>query len=331
MSAVLPDNIQELETSARLYETNTSIPMPTRFNHSPFVTGVWVPFNGQRFKDPYMIKLKTGETFEAFPNGGAWACKNGVWYEDDAVAEVMLLPDGLGPRRGFTGAYRIQRNVEMFGKRYPIYIQSTRTFIKEEDIPEDKRILPLVAYAYVPSVEEGQHVRAHVMIAVGELVDLDDPRPGLDELDTVASFPGLLCPDETRVIIGNDYFIQGIQNFSNWFHTEPSLRLDLVKLCQEHGVKKRHYIPQVAMLGEKLMGYMEAGDEKEEALKKVSAYLEEVMVLERANDKRGLYPTIEKGYIDEINKSISPGEFFNPIWETVEHMAVNKANVCVLA
>jgi hypothetical protein len=86
--------------------------MNKHFNHSPFIHSVWVPFNGQRFKNPYMIRTRSGEELIAIPNGIGWQGPNQLSIEDSDVVEIKALPDGVGPKPNCVGGRRIVRNYQ---------------------------------------------------------------------------------------------------------------------------------------------------------------------------------------------------------------------------
>lgn len=114
--------------------------MSTRFNHSPFVFDVWVDYNGCRFKDNYAIELHDGEVFPlARPNGGGWHIDKSTRIVEDAeVKRIKLLPDGMAGRFQMEGRMRLNRNLEYFGTRYPVYTPDG--FIWQDEVAEGFRI-----------------------------------------------------------------------------------------------------------------------------------------------------------------------------------------------
>lgn len=145
-------------------------------NYSPFITGVSVDFTGFRFKQNHVIKLKTGEITRARPNADAWYLEDGRTVYDPEVAKISLIPDGLDQRFSFTGEDRIVRDIEMFGVRYPVYCGET--FYYPSQIPEDKKLVILGAWAY--KYKSGEKFK--IIPVTGMIVSEDDPRPGIDEL-----------------------------------------------------------------------------------------------------------------------------------------------------
>lgn len=272
--------------------------MTTHFNHSPFVTGVWVDYNGQRFKDPYMIRLMDGTTMTAFPNADAWTTEGSVWYNDSEVDKVMLLPDGLGMRRGFTGAYRIQRNIEYFGKKYPVYLKDQQVFMKLEDVPADKRIIPHVVYIYRPKVQEGEHREFWIQVAVGELVDKDAPGIDTESLMAYAQQMDVFAPDEAMVVIGPTDVLKGIENVIQYNSVNAQDRELVIKLCQSHGISTKHYIPMIWWLVEQI--------NQPDGVSKLSNSLKEISGYETKLG-RGSYPNQEKDWEQSRGRSLAPG------------------------
>ena len=119
-----------------------------RLNHTSTDYGVWVDYNGQRFKDPYSIETLDGVVYNlALPNGGGWYIQPEIdmtaeeyqavekpedirrkpvpeskYYEaargrvdDQYVKRIALVPDDQFPPYGWweTGVNRIRNNRAM--------------------------------------------------------------------------------------------------------------------------------------------------------------------------------------------------------------------------
>jgi hypothetical protein len=105
--------------------------MSEGLNYHPSEQGVWIEYNGWRYKDVHHIKLHDGTVVKyMYPNGNSWNPDvtpkgSGVGergeYKDSQVKEIMLCTDDelKGTFRGDCPDYRLQRNIEMFGDAVP--------------------------------------------------------------------------------------------------------------------------------------------------------------------------------------------------------------------
>lgn len=171
-------------------------PTGTPFNHSPFVTDVWVERTGWRLKDPYQVRLKSGVELEAFPNGGGWSLVNNQIVEDEEVTHIKLLNDPMF-RRNWTGGRKIKRACEYFGTRFPVWVRGY--FIKPEDVPETHRFTPTEVFGYRNS--DGKVI---IMIAKAEIVPNESEDISLDDILQYVDDPLFWWDNETDVMSHND-------------------------------------------------------------------------------------------------------------------------------
>lgn len=171
-------------------------PEATHFNHSPFVTDVWVVRDGWRTKNAYQVRLKSGVEMEAFPNGGGWSLVNNQIVEDEEITHIKLLNTPFF-RRGYTGARKIARDCEYFGTRYPAWVRGH--FVKLEDIPEGYRFTPLEVFAYRNSESQ-----IKLMIAKAEIVEEGSTAIHIDNVYEYAKDPDFWWDDKTDVLNHDD-------------------------------------------------------------------------------------------------------------------------------
>lgn len=218
-----------------------------RINYSPFVTGVSVPYTGFRFKQNHVIKLKTGEVTRGRPNADAWYLEDGRCVYDPEVERISLIPDGLDRKYSFTGEGRIVRDIQMFGTKYPVYCGET--FYYPSQIPEDKKLVVLAAWAYKHST--GKKFR--IIPVTGMIVDKDDARPGLEELMKYEEADvNLFWRDEDCHLFNNEELIVKIRQYKNLMKIKNEQPEDYAKaeaLVIKHDIpenKRAIYIPYFA-------------------------------------------------------------------------------------
>ncbi|UQT03260.1 hypothetical protein YUBABA_00540 [Serratia phage vB_SmaM-Yubaba] len=216
-------------------------------NYSPFITGVSVPFTGWRLKQNHVLKLKTGEVTRGRPNADAWYLEDGRTVYDPEVATIALIPDGLDRKYSFTGEDRLVRDIEMFGTRYPVYCGET--FYHLSQIPEDKKLVILGAWAY--KYRSGDKFK--IIPVTGMIVDKDDARPGLDELMKYEEADvNLFWRDEDCRLLNNEELIVKIRQYKNLMKIKNEQPEDYAKaeaLVIKHGIpeaKRGIYIPYFA-------------------------------------------------------------------------------------
>lgn len=96
----------------------------SHWTHKPDSFGVWVYYNGWRFKDHYDILLSNGRVLRnMYPNADAWSGA-GEGIKDEHVRAIRLQPTNELPRWMYDPKeerieevtnYRVKRNAEMFG------------------------------------------------------------------------------------------------------------------------------------------------------------------------------------------------------------------------
>lgn len=168
--------------------------MSYKFTHSPFVFDAWVPFNGHRFKNTYMIRTRDGREFESFPNGGAWSQPNNEWLEDSEVLEIKLLSKPSG-RDFHHGAARLKRDIEYFGRRYPVWCGDT--FVWEDELPPGFRISPTEVYGERITAEGETYTKLYV--ARGIIVPELSHHHRLTEIEGYAQDPLFWWDDSTKI------------------------------------------------------------------------------------------------------------------------------------
>lgn len=104
-------------------------------NHRHDQHGVWFDYDGNRYKDVYDIRLKTGEVLTfMYPNANSWNPEIGSnatrVVSDDEVDQVRLKTDEeIEAAKGWrmTGESRLKRLVNMFGNAIPAEPQPIST------------------------------------------------------------------------------------------------------------------------------------------------------------------------------------------------------------
>lgn len=229
-----------------------------RFNHSPFVFGIWVPFNGRRFKDKYAIELNDGTVHNlAHPNGGGWHIDGTqLIVEDEDVKSVMLLPDGLCGRFQMEGRMRLNRNLEYCGTQYPVFVDGK--FIWPDELPPHKHIRPTHVVCwhqkeyYTP---EGPFrpdpilITTNGVIGTGDGADLAGAGSRITALmESIKNRPELLWGDDTRFLMSNKEVQQAM--ISQWRlsqYTEEVINKAL-DLCKENKIRPSVYLPLLSAI-----------------------------------------------------------------------------------
>lgn len=203
--------------------------MNKHFNHSPFVHSVWVPFNGQRFKVPYLIRTKSGEEMLGIPNGDAWYANN-TWIEDKEITHIQSLPDGGRPCRVMSGSQRIERDIQYFGLDYPVYCGEKHGFVWEDELPEGKVLLPIRVYAFRNIYHPQKKVWLHV--AQAYIVDEDLVPFSLDSIRTCLQEDYFWTATDINVM-NTDDIVQGM--FIHHIYTKMmEKKLETVKVIVDY-------------------------------------------------------------------------------------------------
>lgn len=214
----------------------------SRFNHSPFVHSVWVKFNGWRFKNPYLIRTKDGEEILAIPNGGAWCTEKNIWVEDADVTHIQALPDGVGPRRSFVGSWRIGRDIDYFGKKYPVWCGTKDGFVHYDEIPAGKAFLPVRFMAHRSKKYPEEKITFFITQAI--LVDASTNPPTLDGLTKYAALETFWDDDKLEIMSHNDLInaIHIHHRYLELCEANPTMTQDLIDLFKEVGIPPKNYI-----------------------------------------------------------------------------------------
>lgn len=93
-------------------------------NHHCYFPGIWVSYNGWRYKDYYDLELVDGTIKKnMYPNSHAWFADNGERVGSAEVVRVRLVPDDeLENKYAYRGESRIERNMDMFEGCHPDYL-----------------------------------------------------------------------------------------------------------------------------------------------------------------------------------------------------------------
>lgn len=209
----------------------------SRFNHSPFVTDVWVEYNGARFKDPYQIRLNTGEEIEASPNGGGWHLPDNRIVEDSEVTHVKLLSKPM-QRRWHTGARKLIRQFEYFGTRYPAWVGDQ--FIKETELPDGYRFSPTEVYGYRD--KEG---KIKIMVSRAKVVEQHSTEPSITDILSYTNDPLFWWEGYCDVMNHDDICraIHYVHMHREHIKSNPADASWLNQLMQRYTPSPRNWIP----------------------------------------------------------------------------------------
>lgn len=229
-----------------------------KFNHSPFVFSIWVDFNGRRFKDKYAIELHDGTVHNlAHPNGGGWHIDGtNLIIEDTDVKRIMLLPDGLTGRFQLGGRFRLARNLEYCGIKYPSFIDGK--FIWEDEVPEGKTISRdvYIGYKTKPYWDGKQDVPSTIkLIGIsGSIVDIGDSKDdSFKEIEEVVNDLGeMFWSDEDILIMTPPEVASAIERCTKLGQMNTDDVSRAIDTCEELGVRRDVYIPMLPGLVEGL-------------------------------------------------------------------------------
>lgn len=215
-----------------------------RINHSPFVTGMWVEFNGWRLKNPYMIRLDDGSEMVGIPNADAWSVKDLDWVNDTRVTHIRPLADGeadLG--RQMNGGWRLARDIDMFGKTYPVWCGKDYGFVYEDELPEGKQITPVRIQAHRNKRDEKGKIT--LFITQGLVVDKSDIIPTLQGLQKYIDVPGFWFDPELEIMSNNEtiWSIHWAADYLRILETEPHVGEMVSYLQQVVGQTPDKYLP----------------------------------------------------------------------------------------
>lgn len=215
-----------------------------RINYSPFVHSQWVEFNGYRFKNPHMVRLKDGTESPMFPNGGAWSGDGHEWIDDSEVTHIMALPDyypNLG--RQMPGGWRISRDILHRGTKFPVWCGPEYGFIYEDQLPEGKEILPVQIQAHR---FKGDNTRITLFVTQGLVVDISPYNPKLEDFKKYTEVPGFWYDPDIEVL-SNDELVHSIHwayDYLRLKEQDPETVAELEKYLREVvGQKPNKYLP----------------------------------------------------------------------------------------
>lgn len=214
--------------------------MKLRFNHSPFITRVRVPFNGKRFKNKYSIVDKAGQFYFANPNGGAWNTHTNENIEDADVATVCAMNDSDKKYNGFTGGRRIARDIDYFGKTYPVYCDGK--FVYQDELPDNEVIIPIYCYAYR---SKNDLSRMWILPAVGKIVPADtNVLPTLADLEKYTKEPDIFWTIQKTEVLSPSEVINCLISYKEYLafqKKEPEWFNEAIELCKSLNILPHQY------------------------------------------------------------------------------------------
>lgn len=207
-----------------------------RFNHSPFVYGVWVEYNGWRFKNPYLIRTKDGKELMGVPNGGAWATEYDSWVEDADVTHIQVLKDNdpRAPRRGFSGGWRLARDIDYFGSRYPIWCGDEHGFVWPSELKPGQSIIPVSVVAHRNKKAPGKIT----LIVTKGIITAAKSDHGLGWAVQAIKYPGFWLDGDSE-IMNNQEVIHGLHQVAKYeklYYENPGLVAEYNNLLKSQGV-----------------------------------------------------------------------------------------------
>jgi len=218
--------------------------MKKRFNHSPFVVGETVSFNGKRLKNPYVIKTTSGTMMEASPNGGGWCLLNNTIAEDDEVVTVKLAGPTDTILERMTGGWRIARDIDYFGKEYPMWCGKEFGFLYPDEVPEGYIAIPVRVYAYRD--KKNPETPVTLFVAQAKLVKTSavDNDSTLEIIRKYSELPGFWTDPNSSVMSHDEIYSSVIQ--LSWFLDQRRLHPvqfpELIALLESHGIGPVDYV-----------------------------------------------------------------------------------------
>jgi len=87
-----------------------------------YEVGLWIPYDGSRFKECYDVRTKDGKEYKkCYPNADSFHPEEGKAIDERTVAFIRLLPDEELDDWECTGRERIERNFEDFPEQTRFY------------------------------------------------------------------------------------------------------------------------------------------------------------------------------------------------------------------
>lgn len=227
----------ETDNKAVIYD------MKKHFNHNPFVFGVTVPFNGSRLKNPYFITDAGGEIHDAMPNGGGWCIHNGI-IEDADVTHVRLSGPKESKVETMTGGWRIARDIDYFGKNYPMYCGQVYGFLYPDEIPEGFIAVPVSLYAHKD--KKDPLAVPTVFVAQAKIVKKDPnvKYGSVEDIQQYVNHPAFWM-DPKSSVMSNDEIMASIYQLVRFnktlIHKEKESQR-LIKLFEDVGIDELKYV-----------------------------------------------------------------------------------------
>jgi hypothetical protein len=220
--------------------------MKKHFNHNPFVFGMTVPFNGQRFKNPYFITDDSGEIHDAMPNGGGWCLRSGI-IEDANVVYVRLSGTGESKVETMTGGWRIARDIDYFGKDYPMWCGEEYGFLYPDEVPAGHTAVPVSLYAYKD--KKDKLAVPTIFVAQAKIVKHKDPTVkyygAVEDIQQYVNHPAFWL-DPNSSVLSNDEIMFSIYQLARFnktlIHKEKESQR-LIKLFEDVGIDELKYVP----------------------------------------------------------------------------------------
>lgn len=224
--------------------------MKPRFNHNPFVYGINVPFMFKYLKDPYFITDKEGNTHDGMANGGGWHTTDNRIIENADVTHLRFAGDRETKWGRLGGGLRTARNIDYFGKNYPVYCGVEYGFVWPDELPEDKKIVPVRMFAH--RYKRGEDKTITLFVAQGKIVDAkDEPAQDIGGIETLvkkySEQPGFWIDPEGEIMSTNE--IKSSIYQMTWFNEIVNAEeysadaKQFIKILNEIGSPEWEYIP----------------------------------------------------------------------------------------
>lgn len=217
--------------------------MKKNFNHSPFVCGIEVPLNGYRFKDPYFILNKDGSRHDAYPNGGGWSVNGGKIFEDEDVSHITLSGTAESSWERMTGGWRLARDIDYFGKNYPIWCGKEYGFLYPDEIPAGKVVVPVRMFAH----RKKYTTEITLFVAQGKIVDFDKstdyPTPA--NITPYLDHPAFWMDPNAEVMCSEEIILSMhyIECFKRTLIMDENDSKSLIKIFDDINIDAVSYVP----------------------------------------------------------------------------------------
>lgn len=218
--------------------------MKKNFNHNPFVISQFVPFNGWRFKNPYIIKTTSGEIVEGMPNGGGWHLLNNTIVEDANVVKVKLAGPNDTILERMTGGWRIARDIDMFGKNYPMWCGEEHGFRYPDEVPEGYIAVPVKLYAHKD--KKDPLAVPTIFIAQAKIVrnDANVKYGSVEDIQQYVKHPAFWMDPNSSVMSSDEilFSIYQLARFNKTLIHKEKESQRLIKLFDDVGIDELKYI-----------------------------------------------------------------------------------------